>query len=79
MEATVVEEFESMKSDFGNIEFSTSTLSLPDYIEKWRILLWGKAFFPILKGNPLFTKSTQLRNISQGDSTIKRVLYRFKL
>ena len=79
MEASVVDEFESMKSDFGNIEFSTSALSLPDYIKKWRILLWGKAFFPILKGNPLFTKSTQLRDISQGDSIIKHVLYMFKL
>lgn len=79
VEAAVVDEFESIKSEIGNFEFSTSVLSLSDYIEKWRILLWGKAFLPILKGNPPFTKSIQLRKIPQGDPIIKRVLYRLKL
>ena len=76
MEAAVVNEFESMKAEIGNIEFNTSVLSLPDYIEKWRILLWGKAFLTIMKGNPPFTKSTQLTKIREADSIIKRVLYR---
>jgi hypothetical protein len=79
VEAAVVNEFESMKTDIGNIESTTSALSLPDYIEKWRILLWGKAFLTIMKGNPPFTKSTQLTKIPEADSIIKRVLYRFKL
>lgn len=34
VEATVVNEFESMKADIGNIESTTSALSLPDYIKK---------------------------------------------
>jgi hypothetical protein len=79
VEAAVVNEFESMKTDIGNIESTTSALSLPDYIEKWRILLWGKAFLTIMKGNPPFIKSTQLTKIPEADSIIKRVLYRFKL
>jgi hypothetical protein len=58
VEATVVNEFESMKFDIGNIESTTSALSLPDYIEKWRILLWEKTFLTIMKRNISFTNST---------------------
>lgn len=79
MEAAVVNEFESMKADIGNIESTTSVLSLSDYIEKWRILLWGKAFLTIMKGNPPFTKSIQLTKVPEAESIIKRVLYMFKL
>ena len=34
MEASVVDEFESMKNKMINIEFNTDVLSLPDYIKK---------------------------------------------
>ena len=52
MEAAVVNEFESMKDEIENIEFNTGALSFPDYIEKWRILLWGNTFMKIMKENP---------------------------
>jgi hypothetical protein len=79
VEAAVVNKFKSMKDDIGNIESTTSTLSLLDYIEKWRILLWGETFLIIMKRNPPFTKSTQLTKISEVYSIIKRVLYMLKL
>jgi hypothetical protein len=76
VEATVVNEFEAMKDEIGNIAFNVDTLPLPDYIEKWRVLLWEKAFLTIMRGNPSFIKSTQLTKMPKGDSVIKRVLYR---
>ena len=79
MEITVVNKFESMKAEIENIEFNTSTLSLPDYIEKWRILLWDRIFLTIMKGNPPFTKKFQLIKIPESDSIIKRVFYRLEL
>ena len=79
METSVVNEFESMKDEMGNIEFNTGALSLPDYIEKWRILLWEKTFMTIMKGNPPFIKFTQLTKVPGVDSIIKRILYRLDI
>ena len=37
MEASIVNEFESMKHEMINIEFNTNALSLPDYIKRMEI------------------------------------------
>jgi hypothetical protein len=68
-----------MKYEIGNIIFNVGTLVLPDYIKKWRILLWGKPFLTTTRRNPSFTKSTQLTKMSKGDSVIKRVLYKLNI
>ena len=75
LEAAVVNDCKAMKDEIRNIAFNVGTLALPDYIEKWRVLLWGKAFFTIMRGNSSFTKSIQFTKMPKGDLVIKRVLY----
>lgn len=78
MEASVVSEFELMKVEMGSITVNTGALSLPDYIEKWRVSLWKK-HFNNNEGNSSFTKSNQLTNFFGVDFIIKRVLYMFNI
>ena len=47
-----------------------------EYIEKWRIMLWTKAFRPFFGGMSAFTKSTLLGKIFGGGIAIKRVVFR---
>ena len=64
-----------MKDEIGNITFNVGTLALPDYIEKWRILLWEKEILTIMRGNSSFTKSTQLIKMPEKYLVIKHVIY----
>ena len=48
-----------------------------EFVDRWRILLWEKAFLPFLspaKGAK-FVKGTDLRAFDGGEQAIKRVLY----
>lgn len=62
-----------------NWEASPGILKPSDYVERWRIILWEKAFFSFLHPNikPPFLKSTRLDNVPSADLAIKRLLYRF--
>ena len=50
-----------------------------DYIDKWRILLWDRAFLPLFanKASPKFTKGMELRKMDGGSKIINRCLYRY--
>ena len=62
-----------------NWEASPGILKPSDYVERWRIMLWEKAFLSFLHPNikPPFLKSTRLDNVPSADLAIKRLLYRF--
>ena len=56
----------------------TRILGPKEFVDRWRILLWKKAFLPFLsstKGTK-FVKGTDLRAFDGGEQAIKRVLYR---
>lgn len=61
-----------------NWEASPGILKPSDYVERWRIMLWEKAFLSFLHPNikPPFLKSTKLDNVPSADLAIKRLLYR---
>jgi hypothetical protein len=47
-----------------------------EYIEKWRIMLWTKAFRHFFGGMSAFTKYTLLGKKFGGGIAIKRVVFR---
>ena len=71
-------EFEDMSPDLGPIEWNASPgiLRIGDYVERWRIALWEKAFIPFFKGEVPFTKASKLLEMATGVQAIKRVLFR---
>ena len=58
---------------------SEGVLQPKDYIDKWRILLWDRAFLPLFasKASPKFTKGTKLRKMDGGSKIINRCLFRY--
>ena len=62
-----------------NWDASEGVLQPKDYIDKWRILLWDRAFLPLFasKASPKFTKDTKLRKMDGGSKIINRCLYRY--
>ena len=51
--------------------------SLEDYLEKWRILLWDKAYKPFFIGQKGFLKSTVFSTYEGSELAMKRLLYRY--
>lgn len=47
-----------------------------EYIEKWHVMLWDKAFKPMICVDPPFIKGSKLREVKVGKLGIKRVLYK---
>ena len=62
-----------------NWDASEGVLRPKDYIDKWRILLWDRAFLPLFAGkaSPKFTKGTKLRKMDGGTKIINRCFYRY--
>lgn len=77
----MVREFDNISSDLGSIhwEAAPDILKTGDYVERWRIALWEKAFIPFFKGGTSFTKKSQLEDMPTGIQAIKRVLFRYSL
>ena len=60
-----------------NWDSSTGILGPKEFVDRWRILLWKKAFLPFLspaKGTK-FVKGMDLRAFDGGEQAIKRILY----
>ena len=50
-----------------------------EFVDRWRILLWEKAFLPILSPTQgaKFVKGTDLTTFEAGAKVIKCILYRY--
>lgn len=56
----MVNEFDGMKGEFGKVEWSDH-IPLPTFeMEKWRVLLWTKAFQLLFRGTHKYTMSTTI-------------------
>ena len=77
MEDVVVSEFERQKKQLGGIKWGEGILWPSNYVEKWRILLWDKAFYPLIRAQRPFTKGTKLEAFKFGEIAIKRVFYKY--
>ena len=78
LEDGVVKEFDSILPKLGIVNWD-NVLKSADYVERWRCLLWAKAFHPLLRNVVPFTKSTNLLSLPGGDFARKRVIYRYSL
>ena len=76
MEECAINEFHGILPQLGDVVWD-NVLQIEDYIEKWRCLLWNKAYTPILRGSTPFAKSTILMKYHEGELTVKRVIYRY--
>lgn len=45
-------------------------------MKKWRVLLWDKAYGPLIRDDFPFTKASKLHNFKFEGIAIKRVLYK---
>lgn len=61
-----------------NIQWSSVVLKPAEYVEKWRLMLWKKAFPFFLSENasPRYIKGSELLKIDGGKSA-GRLIYRF--
>ena len=61
-----------------NMNAPGGILDPSQYVERWRISLWDKAFLPFLasKTNVNFSKSSVLKEFEGGENAWRRVLYR---
>ena len=68
--------FKQEKPHIPNLE---ALLMPEDYVEKWRLLLWDKAFDAYLgpKASPRFIKGSHIDKIVGGGLTKKRLMFRF--
>lgn len=60
-------------------EASPGILKPAEYLERWRMILWDKAFLSFLHPSlkPPFLKSTRFEDAALTDIAVKRVLYRY--
>ena len=59
-----------------NMDVPTEPMTLPDYIESWRMKLWDHAFPSVFKGPEVFKKSDSFKDYKASDLAVKRVLHR---
>ena len=76
MEEGAFNEFHGILPQLGDVIWD-NVLQIGDYIEKWRCLLWNKAYIPILRGSTPFAKSTILMKNHEGELAVKHVIYRY--
>jgi hypothetical protein len=52
-----------------------------DYVEKWRMILWEKAFMEVVHPSvkPPFVKGSSFDNLEKADHITQWLLYRFGL
>ena len=84
LEAAIVEEFVKFEEELQqpiSWEASGGILRPKDYIDRWRILLWDRAFLPLFvaKSNLKFIKGIELRKMDDGNHIIDRVFFRYFL
>ena len=84
LEAAIAEEFVKFEEELQQSiswEASGGILQPKDYIDRWRILLWDRAFLPLFvaKGNLKFTKGIELRKMDNGKQIIDRVFFKYFL
>jgi hypothetical protein len=76
LEEGAIYEFHGILPQLGDVVWD-NVLQIGDYVEKWRCLLWNKAYTPLLQGSTSHTKSTILLKNHEGELAVKRVIYRY--
>ena len=59
----------------GGLDGDVEVDSLPDYIEKWRICLWDKAFIGHFTGADIYGKGTWWKDVKGADNIVKRLIF----
>ena len=75
-----MKQYEDMEKELNvKILWSAHILRPTEYIEKWRIMLWTKAFRPFFGGMSAFKKSSLLGKVFGGSIAIKRMIFKYSI
>ena len=76
LEDAAVKELPDILSALGGLDGDVEVDSLPDYLEKWRICLWDKAFMSYFSGSEIYGKGTWWKDVKGADNIVKRLIFR---
>ena len=77
LEEAAVKELPDVLNALGGLDGDVEVDSLPEYLEKWRICLWDKAFFGHFSGSDIYGKGTWWKDVKGGDNIVKRLIFRY--
>ncbi len=77
LEDAAVKELPDILSALGGLDEDVEVDSLPDYLEKWRICLWDRAFFGHFSGSDSYGKGTWWKDVKGAESIVKRLIFRY--
>jgi hypothetical protein len=72
----VVKELPDILHALGGLDGDIEVDLLPDYMEKWRICLWDKAFIGHFSGSDIYGKGTWWKDVKGADNIVKRLIFR---
>lgn len=76
LEDAAVKELPDILNTLGGLDPDVEVNSLPDYLEKWRICLWDKAFVGYFTGTDIYGKGTWWKDVKGSDNIVKRLIFR---
>ena len=76
LEDAAVKELPDILSALGGLDGDVEVDSLPDYLEKWRICLWDKAFIAHFSGSDIYGKGTWWKDVKGAHNIVKRLIFR---
>ena len=77
LEDAAVKELPDILNALGGLDGDVEVDSLPDYLEKWRICLWDKAFIGHFSGSDIYGKGTWWKDVKGADNIVKRLICRY--
>lgn len=82
MEDAVIEEVKNcLDSEGVKIDWASRTDidEIGEYVEKWRILLWDRAFYFIVKKSNGYSRSVPFKDQDGTMNAVKRLVYRYDI
>ena len=77
LEDAAVKELPDILNALGGLDGDVEVDSLPDYLEKWRICLWDKAFIGHFSRSYIYGKGTWWKDVKGADNIVKRLICRY--
>ena len=77
LEDAGVKELLDILNALGGLDEDVEVDSLLDYLEKWRICLWDKAFIGQFSGSDIYGKGTWWKDFKGNDNIVKRLICRY--
>ena len=72
-----MKELPDILNALGGLDKDVEVDSLQEYLEKWRICLWDRAFFSYFSGSDIYGKGTWWKDVKGSENTVKRLIFRY--